>query len=82
MIHIQHWAIKSSSSNTPDIDLGVKAATTTTIAIQAITLSTVPVKWKMIDCNQKPSRRTRARPRRIKLIVLIASDIMYILFEK
>ena len=76
MIHIQHWAIKSSSNNTPDIDLGVKAATTTTIAIQAITLSTVPVKWKMIDCNQKPSKRMIAKPISIRLVVLIASDIM------
>lgn len=76
MIHIQHWAIKSSSSNRHDIDLGVKAATTTTIAIQAITLSTVPVKWKMIDCNQKPSKRMIAKPISIRLVVLIASDIM------
>ena len=76
MIHIQHWAIKSSSSNTPDIALGVKAATTITIAIQAITLSTVPVKWKMIDCNQKPSKRMIAKPISIRAVVLIASDIM------
>ena len=78
MIQIQHWAIKSDNNNRPDIALGVRAAMTTTIAIQATTLSTVLVKWKMIDWSQKPSKRMHAKPNSIRLVVLIASIIMYI----
>ena len=78
MIQIQHWAIKSDSNNRPDIALGVRAAMTITIAIQATTLSTVLVKWKMIDWSQKPSKRMHAKPTSIRLVVLIASIIMYI----
>jgi len=34
------------------------------------------VKWKMIDCNQKPSKRMIAKPISVRAVVLITSDIL------